>query len=165
MYVDGQPVNLTLSWSQGNRVTGRIGEVDLSLTFPNWLVGNGGSTTFAPGSRMAMTLDGLRPGSTVTATIFSDPTSLGQFTVSSSGVVDATFSIPSNIALGSHRIRLEMVGNDGRAIAVWLGVEVQGTPLQLPATGTDASNLMVLAFMTSLIGVLGVVASRRRHMM
>lgn len=124
-----------------------------------------GSPTFSPGSQLGLDLDGLQPGSTVTATIFSAPTVLGQFTANSSGVVDASTSIPTNIATGSHRIRLEMVGSDGRAIAIWLGVEVQGTPLQLPATGTDAPNLMVLAVMMSLIGVLGVVASRRRHMM
>ncbi len=165
VYVDGQPVSSNVSWSGGNQLSGSVGVVDFTLNFGGAQGTSNASPTFTPGSQVGMNLDGLQPGSTVTATIFSAPTVLGQFTANMSGVVDASTSIPANIAAGSHRIRLEMVGNDGRAVTVWLGVQVQGTPLQLPVTGSDSPSLALLALVSTLIGAIGVVASRRRHML
>lgn len=159
VYVGGQPVNSNISWSGGDTIAGTIGSVQFSLDTNS---PSGAAGTLAAGASMALTLNGLQPGSSATATLFSTPTSLGSFTVGSSGTLSADIAVPRSVESGSHRLRLEMTAANGDAITVWLGVNVDQVPSYLPATGSSTLPHAHVAVWILMFGLAAVVVSRRR---
>ena len=143
--VDGQPTPSSIAWSGTSRISGRIGVIDMTLDFESGATSVSLPNTFEPGARITLSLGGLQPNSAATATLFSTPVSLGNFTADSAGALNTSFSLPMGAESGSHRIRLEMVGNDGRAITLWLGIDVSATTLTLPATGWSQQSMLMLA--------------------
>lgn len=158
--VGGREVPSSIAWSGGSTLTGRIGNVDLSIAFPTSSMGSAAS--LAPGSSMNLTIGGLAPGSSASATIFSTPTSLGEFTVDANGRLSTGVAIPRGLAAGSHRLRLAMTAANGDDITFWVGVTVPPSVLQLPTTGSSDAAMAVTATWLLAIGI-GLTATARRR--
>ncbi len=158
--VGGREVPSSVAWSGGSTLTGRIGDVDLSIAFPTTSMNSPAS--LAPGSSLNLTIGGLAPGSSASATIFSTPTSLGEFTVGANGRLSTGVSIPRGLAAGTHRLRLAMTAANGDEITFWVGVTVPPSALQLPTTGSSDGNTAVLAGWLLVIGIGLTVSARRR---
>lgn len=152
----------SLSWS-GSKIIGSIGNVNFAVNF------NRNETTLSniisSGSTFELKLRGLQPGSKATATIFSTPTKLGTFTVNTSGKLNAVANIPKTIPSGLHRLRIELVNENGEAVTVWLGLRVRSTINSLPATGTSTNHPITAATIFVVAGLLLLGASRKRRMM
>ena len=160
--VGGRLVESNLTWSGGSRIGGRIGSIDVMLSFGPPVAGTNSPAPLSPGAAFRLVLNGLKPRSTATATIFSTPTSLGEFVVDASGALAADFAIPRNIEAGAHRLRFEMTGANGEAIVFWVGVNVGPSQLQLPATGSEDTDMAVVATWLLVIGIGMAVSARRR---
>ena len=158
--VGGREVPSSIAWSGGSTLTGRIGNVDLSIAFPTSSMGSAAS--LAPGSSMNLTIGGLAPGSSASATIFSTPTSLGEFTVDANGRLSTGITVPRGLAAGSHRLRLAMTAANGDDITFWVGVTVPPSVLQLPTTGSSDVAMAVTATWLLAIGI-GLTATARRR--
>jgi hypothetical protein len=69
-----------------------------------------------PGDRTTVTGQCFTPGSPVTATIFSTPIVVGNYTANAAGTVSGTFVMP-NLPPGRHQIELTGPGNGGTHVA------------------------------------------------
>lgn len=101
----------------------------------------------APGSSVVVTVGGSYAGQSVNGWLFSTPTSLGSATVSAEGTV--TFTIPSSVPVGAHRLAL--TASDGSLIG-WDNITVakaSATTETLAETGGEI--LPPLAVATALL--------------
>lgn len=160
--VGGRLVESTLTWSGGSSLGGRIGSIDVLLSFGPATSMSSAPARLSPGASMRLALKGLKAGSTATATIFSTPTSLGEFVVDASGTLDADVAIPRNAEAGAHRLRFEMTNANGDSIVVWVGVDVGPSQLQLPTTGSNDVTTATVAIWLLMIGI-GLTATARRR--
>ena len=85
---------------------------------------NAGNIGLRPGSRVRLAADGFKVGSVVEAWLFSTPTKLGETVADDKGVVDATFIIPKNAPVGSHRIVIGAVLMNGKKSTFTLGISI-----------------------------------------
>lgn len=72
--------------------------------------------TIDPGQDLDIEGSGFDPGSPVPATLFSDPTELGQYLADETGTVATTVTIPADTAPGAHRIVLTGVDPEGNGV-------------------------------------------------
>jgi len=112
--------------------------------------------------------DGWKSGSSVSAILHSDPVALGTLTADGSGLASARFSIPANVATGSHSVVL--TGTDPsdapRIVTIPVTVATGGSGIAgqaLAFTGAHARDLTSVALLLIAVGlfVLGQVARRR----
>jgi probable HAF family extracellular repeat protein len=73
-------------------------------------------TTIDPGQDLGIEGSGFAPGSPVPATLFSDPTELGQYVADDAGTVATSVTIPVDTAPGAHRIVLTGVDPEGNGV-------------------------------------------------
>lgn len=125
--------------------------------------------TVAQGAPIDLSIGSDLAGATVDVYLFSEPVHLGTLSASSSAVVQAV--IPTDAALGSHRIAVYAA--DGALIG-WAPVEVVAAPSggasapgdRLANTGADAeavAPLIVVASLAVLLGGAAVLFARRRR--
>jgi hypothetical protein len=124
--VNGQRLSASLTWASDNTIRGTIGGVNLALRFEEGLTSPDLRPVIVRGRSFRLSLRGLQPESDLSATIFSRPTRLGTFQVSSDGSIRKVVDVPSDRALGLHRLRIKMVDQAGREITLWLGIHVRG---------------------------------------
>ncbi|MGA1037844.1 MAG: beta strand repeat-containing protein [Ilumatobacteraceae bacterium] len=113
-------------------------------------------------SRVRVTATGMLPNASATIWIKSTPQRLGSSTVSLTGTLDTTYTIPSNIDPGNHTIQIDTADPQGRPLSIAVGLSIStGT---LPVTGANSSD--VLAWLTLVIALGGLLVlttgSRRR---
>jgi hypothetical protein len=147
-------VNGSLTWSGSSSISGSIGNVDLSMKFSGATATVDVPARVTAGSIFVLALKGLKPGSKAIATMFSTPTTLGNFTAGTDGALRVSVKIPSNLPPGAHRLRLELVDLSGRELAVWLGVRVEAPGRQLPATGSPTDSTMGIALGMLALGII-----------
>jgi hypothetical protein len=104
---------------------------------------------------------GFQPGEAVTVTLYSDPITLGTYLANSAGTVTVTWTMPTTVAAGSHR--LVFAGAASGSVEKAFTVTSTGT-----LSGTGASALvpmMTLLGLTALAlaGLALTMASRRRR--
>ena len=101
----------------------------------------------APGGAHTVRGSGFSPGSTATATLYSDPVVLGSGIVGDDGRVSLTVEIPSDTSIGDHE--LELSGQDFRgeeiSVITPITIGVDETPpvfgsVSLSATSVDISS-------------------------
>jgi hypothetical protein len=144
----------------------------------------------APGAALALRLDaavgdradgasvlasgsGLKPGATLTITVYSAPVVVGATSAGADGVAQATGVLPA-LAAGTHRAVLTATGLDGSAVSIeqsfgvgadgritWIGQAPPGRGLAW--TGLDVGAGAGLALIAVLVG-LGLLLIRRRSM-
>jgi hypothetical protein len=85
---------------------------------------NAGNIGLKPGSRVRIRADGFQVGSIVEAWLFSTPSKMGETKVDEKGVVDATFTIPKDAPIGSHRIAVVAKLMNGKDATFTLGIAV-----------------------------------------
>ena len=158
VYVDGQAVDPAMTWATDGSLTIRIGDTQIGIGLDQGTTATRGR--LRPGRPLRFNLAGLRPSSSAVATLFSTPTRLGELTADASGTVAGTMAVPDRVEAGAHRMRLEVVDRSGRAIEVWLGVDVQPSDVQLPATG--GSTPIAPAAVLVLTGMALLGSARRR---
>lgn len=146
-------VTSSLSWSDNSAISGTIGDVNLALVFDPLMIDRALPKSYVAGSSFTLSLRGLKPGSSTSATLFSTPRMLGRYTAAANGTISALITIPSDAPAGSHRLRLKMVDRNGRPITVWLGIAIRSTPETLPATGSSNGKGLSLAVWLTLAGI------------
>lgn len=99
----------------------------------DWARVDVGSGRVEQGGTLRVSLSGLEPGQTVAATLFSDPVVVsGIPAADAQGRLSFTVAIPSDIALGDHRLVITSAGLD----PIEVGVTVVA-PGALAATGSE----------------------------
>jgi len=83
-----------------------------------------GNIGLKPGSKVRVRADGFQVGSDVEVWLFSAPTKLGRTPVDKNGAIDATFTIPKNAPIGSHRIAVVANLMNGKQATFTLGIAV-----------------------------------------
>lgn len=116
-----------------------------------------GPATVEQGGSVTVTLDTAFAGQTVYGWIFSTPVSLGSATVTAAGT--ATFTIPSNVPTGAHRIAV--VSEAGYVIG-WYDVTVTGAGGGLAVTGGQLAPFAPFAVILLAVGA-GLLLARRRQ--
>lgn len=155
---------LTAAATATARLTVTAEPVDLELTLGG-VVGDAAS-----GTPVHATGSGLRPGATLTVTVYSDPVLLGSATVGSGGGGEVSGALPA-LGAGTHRLVLAGTALDGSAVRTELafGVGADGTitwvghaePGRMAVTGADVAGLGLLSLLAVLAGALLLVARRR----
>ncbi|WP_300594469.1 lamin tail domain-containing protein, partial [Microbacterium sp.] len=117
-----------------------------------------GGTTFEQGQTVTITVGTQYAGQTVEGWIFSTPTYLGTSVVSAAGT--ATFTIPADLPVGTHRL---VVTDSAGTVIGWTYVQVEA----LAATGGTAEStgmpLLPWAAALILLGAALVVIRRRQR--
>jgi hypothetical protein len=120
---------------------------------------SGSSNVAAPGQKIVKVLKGFKPNESVTLVLHSTPVTLGTFPADANGVVTATFTLPADMALGTHTLAFDgTLGShyespvtltaDGKALAY------TGASVTLPLVG---GSVLVAA------GAGALVIGRRRR--
>jgi len=154
----------------------------ISSTSTTLGTGSTTSTTVAPltatpsslpvGAELTVASTGWKSEAVITATLNSDPVTLGTMTANSSGAVTAKFTIPASVALGAHSLVLTGTGanNASRelkaAVTVTDGSTTTTTKAgagNLARTGSDVMRLVLSGAALWVAGYLFVVTVRRRE--
>lgn len=139
-------------------------------------------STLVPGEEFVVSSSGWLPGSTVTFTLFSEPTSLGSTTVDADTSFSATLEIPTSVAPGTHTVQISGASDEGDPRVEELTVEVlaagsddgaaaddstvdgvETTANELAFTGANLAGGLGLAAILLVAGAVTVVVSRRRR--
>lgn len=122
------------------------------------------------GASVHATGSGLRPGTALTVTVYSDPVLLGSAVAGSTGAGEVVGTLPTLVA-GTHRLVLAGTALDGSAVRTELsfGVATDGTitwvrqaaPRGMATTGADVGGLGALAVLTVLAGASLLIVRRR----
>jgi LPXTG-motif cell wall-anchored protein len=152
IFSNGIPITKSLKWFGNSTISGTIGKVKFALKFNEGRVQLNTPATLVAGSTFKLTLHGLKPGSNVKVTLFSQPTSLGTFKTSPSGTIDALVGVPTSVLLGAHRLRVELVDQNNQEVAVWTGIKVTTDIAELPSTGTSSTPAIFVALWTLIAG-------------
>jgi hypothetical protein len=160
--VNGARTDGALTWADDSTVVGRMGDVNVRLRF----VEPGGRSprrgSVAPGTQVMIELDGVHNDTEVTVTLFSSPRRLGTYRVESGSVVQ-TITLPSDVEAGAHQLQVTAVDASGRSISVWLGISVDASLVQLPATGSRGAPVAPMAMVMLAAGIALVLAASRRR--
>ena len=150
----------TLKWTEKSTITGVIGGVKFTAKFNQNLLNVTTPATVRTGSTFILSLQGLKPGSKVVVTLFSLPTTLGEFVAASNGKIDAMVRVPASVLPGSHRLRVELVDQNDKEIAVWSGIRVTSDITELPATGSSGIPIIFVALWILIAGLALTVRKR-----
>ena len=135
------------------------GPPDTNLTLTT---DQGDITTVEPGQDLVVIGTGFAAFSTVTITLFSDPTVLGSVVTDADGDFSAPVTIPANPSVGGHTVIASGVDPDGDTRAMKLEFDV---PPFMPVTGSPVTGIVLLGLGTTLAGAaLCVLGKRRRRM-
>jgi len=81
---------------------------------------------FQLGSRAQVSGTGLRPKTTVSVWVFSDPTYVGEVETDSAGAFDSNLVLPANILPGDHTLQVLSTDSLGRVITLNIPITVKG---------------------------------------
>jgi hypothetical protein len=124
--VDGKEVKLLVT-EDSSSVSATSGVVKLNLNTNNSVspkkttIGDQGMV-LRSGESVGVAMSGLQPKSKVEAVLYSEPQLLGVLTVDTSGNLNTSVKIPSNIEAGSHTIVLTGTDKFGSPIVMKLGL-------------------------------------------
>jgi hypothetical protein len=115
-----------------------------------------------------VTVAGFQPGESVQVTLYSTPVDLGIHQADSNGVVSVTFTVPSGLELGNHRVEL-VGGTSGRVFSVPFRVVAPrsavvpaASPGKLASTGVDVLPILGLGGLALTAGTVLMLAGTRR---
>jgi len=156
-----EPVTVKRADNQVTVTAGKLSATLGSLTKSGSIAAldSAGNVRLKPGDTVRIKLAGFKPGSTVEAWLFSTPQLLGTAKVGADGVVVGTFTVPKNVALGSHRIAVVAQTTDGKPATLAVGVLVGNWKKERSIT----LWLIVLPIVLAGIGALTLPATRRRR--
>jgi hypothetical protein len=95
--------------------------------------------TTSVGGTLQINGSGWAPGEPVEVNVYSEPTFLGTVTASSTGTLDASFTLPVSVGAGSHTVVLTGTSITGEPATVRLALTVTGT--STPAASSPATAL------------------------
>jgi hypothetical protein len=155
---------------------GQIGSVAPMNSHPD---ATASPSSVAPGGKVVVIGDGFLPQEHVTGTLHSTPIALGTETADANGKASFAFTVPADLAAGSHDVALvgetsgvtvtavititpttSTEGTTGTTVAA---VNLEGTassPGELPRTGSSEPAVIGLALLAA--GIILVLATRRR---
>ena len=134
--------------------------------------------TAKAGDSITMTGGGFQSGETATATVESDPVTVGSATVGTDGEVSVTFTLPTSIPAGSHTIKLTGATSGvvvSQALTVTAaqvstttsttaaGGATTTTTIRIGRTGSEKQSQALLATLLLGAGTALVLAARRRR--
>ncbi len=119
--------------------------------------------TPAPGQTVTVSGAGFAPNSTVTVVLDPGAAGLGSATASGAGAVSASVVIPAS-ASGTRTIVLSGTASNGSPLSLSVAVNIGGAADDIPTTGSDVMQTVVLAVGAIAAGAfLWVAAARRRR--
>lgn len=134
-----------------------------------------GMPVFRPGDDVSVSVTGLMPATETSMWVFSAPVLLGRGTTDASGALDASWPLPSALAVGDHTVQLNGISADGTARSVEIKIEVvrpadegntddeQVTPAPGSNDGSLPTGIILIAALAGLILAAGVVIGLRRR--
>jgi hypothetical protein len=124
----------------------------------------GAPSTVSTGESVSVSATGFKADSEVSVVLRSDPVTLGTFTASSSGALNASVTIPTSTPAGSHTLTASGVDPSGNPYSVTQAIEVEAAGSSLPRTGSDVLvPLLIAAVALCGIGFVAVRTTRRRR--
>jgi len=119
------------------------------------------ATSVRAGDDLTVTGTGFIPGEAVSVTLYSTPVEIGSVTADAAGQMSFTFTVPSDIEPGDHRVELVGQRSGARASATFvvLGVESART---LPATGRTTGAQAGAGAALVMLGAALVALARRQ---
>ena len=115
-----------------------------------------GSVQAFLGGQVRVTMEGLVPGTTYTAYLFSTPTEIGRGTVGPDGRVDALFEVPKELEQGGHTLQVNGVGPNSEVVSLSLGLEV--------FEREDNTVLTATVIVLAILGAMFIPLQRRRRL-
>ncbi len=134
-----------------------------------------GMPVFRPGDEVSVSVTGLMPATETSMWVFSTPVLLGRGTTDASGALDASWPLPSALAVGDHTVQLNGISADGTARSVEIKIEIvrpddenttdneQVTPAPGSNDGSLPTGIILIAALAGLILAAGVVIGHRRR--
>lgn len=134
-----------------------------------------GMPVFRPGDEVSVSVTGLMPATETSMWVFSAPVLLGRGMTDASGALDASWPLPSSLAVGDHTVQLNGISADGTARSVEIKIEVvrpanedttddeQVTPAPGSNDGSLPTGIILIAALAGLILAAGVVIGLRRR--
>lgn len=125
--------------------------------------------TPVPGEVITVAGEGWRPGTEVTATLFSEPRVLARTEVNDAGEFAVTVEIPTDVDPGRHTLRVAGVAADGEETHVDVALRVtEPAPESAPQAGMAATGMNSSLGAAVGLGLLAagggaVYAARRRQ--
>ncbi len=130
-------------------------------------ISSGGVVTLIDDGRVQISGTGLEPGSQADVWAFSTPVLVGVATVAADGTLSESFLLPDSLKPGQHTLQINALRADGSSYSAATGIEIVAAPVaaagSLAATGADSRMLALWALGLVGVGVLPLVASRRRR--
>lgn len=123
-----------------------------------WATVDVGSGVVAQGGTLAVTVTGLTPGQTITATLYSDPIVVtGIPAADASGTIRFSVAIPKSLAAGAHTLVIGTAGQSPLSVAVTVTAG-------LAATGWDGMGRVLPVAAVLLLAGAALLMTRRRVM-
>ena len=168
---DGIPVDLIVEPAGTNSL--RADGPGFSMTLSP-LDAAGQPSALMPDGRLRLTAqgtvrlsgEGFAPGSRVEVWVFSEPTYLGELTVSSDGTFEGALTLPRSLATGDHTLQVNGTSAQGTVRSLSLPVFVDLERGVLPVTGSGTSTgtmLMMVLLMMATAALLFGVRRTARH--
>jgi hypothetical protein len=123
---------------------------------------DGDISTAEPGQKIVFVGKGFAPFSTVTITIYSNPTVLGTAVTNSVGSFSQAITVPPSLAVGAHTAVAQGVSPSGQPRSMALDITVAPAG-GLPVTGTNVLGLIMAGLGSMLTGGVLLLAGRPRR--
>ncbi len=118
--------------------------------------------TVTAGDQVRLCGEGFLPGEQVQAFVHSTPRQIGLVTADASGRVDASLTVPADLAPGTHRFELRGVSSGLSVLSADVTVTSSLAAAPLPRTGVDARTLLLGGLGLLVAGLVVMAAARRR---
>jgi hypothetical protein len=169
VFEGGVPVEVTLTVLDQTRLALR--GPDFELVLSGDCSGNDCTIQMDENGRETLVLEldgaarvsgfGFLPGSLVHVWIFSDPVYLGALTVAADGTFEGDLAL-LGVPVGEHTLQVNGISFDGVDRTADLGVLIAASAPQLPTSGAEVWDYLLLAVLLVLLGLL-VISGRRRN--
>lgn len=97
-------------------------------------------TALAPGQQFFAEVTGFAPSSTVEATLYSTPVTVGSALTDGTGAARIAVTIPANLAAGAHTLVVSGFGTSGQTAFAAVGVTAPGAATVTPTRRTLANS-------------------------
>jgi hypothetical protein len=169
VFEGGVPVEVTLTVLDQTRLALR--GPDFELVLSGDCSGNDCTIQMDENGRETLVLEldgsarvsgfGFLPGSLVHVWIFSEPRYLGALTVAADGTFEGDLAL-LGVPVGEHTLQVNGISFDGVDRTADLGVLIAAPAPQLPTSGAEVWDYLLLAVLLVLLGLL-VISGRRRN--
>jgi hypothetical protein len=120
--VEFSSILFPLSWTFKIMVLGLFCSRETSTSLANIPASDDGILRAVKGQTITVSGEGLTPGSTYSAWLFSEPTKLGEGKVGADSKFEKVFFVPQDLATGEHTLQINGINSDKKVVSLTTGV-------------------------------------------